>query len=161
MKLRSKLLYTLIIGLIIVFGANVALAGGVGITLVGDDELEVHNILAPAKRVDTLYRMGEDRIIIKYGGCQLIPVGEGDSMHPMVAEGHYILITTDYEPADIVVGDFIVVNGLAGRYFHQVVGVKQDDNGLVFTTRGINNYEDDLLPVFEQDIAGVAIAVIW
>ena len=72
---------------------------------------------------------------------------------------HLILTTKDYE--EIRVGDFIVAENWAGRFFHQVVEVRDGEKGKVFMTRGISNTEDDVFPVFSEQVIGVAIAVIW
>lgn len=158
----KKLLLVLSALLIIAicFSSGIVFANETGITLIGEDELEDFNLETPAKRIETVYKQGE-KVFIKCSEPLLVPVGKGDSMYPMVSKGHMILATKDFEPSEIQVGDFIVVDNLTGRYFHQVVEIKDSDKGLVFTTRGINNTEDDIFPVFSDDIIGVAIAVIW
>lgn len=155
--LKRKLIYALVVLLLvsICFGAGVVFADEVGLTFVGEDELPVFSLVAPTQRIDTIYRWGDDKVVIKCSNVRLVPVGEGGSMLPMVAKGHKVLVTTD--TSDIRVGDFIVVDNLAGRYFHQVVEVRED----VFITRGLNRTENDMFPVFKEDIVGVAIAVIW
>lgn len=127
-----------------------------GFTFVEEEETETVPLVAPAKRIDKIYKQGDKTIII-YPNIHLIPVGEGDSMLPMVTGEHLILITKDFTFDDIQVGDFVVVDNKVGRYFHQVVEVRED----TIITRGINNHSDDLLPVSENEIVGIAIAVVW
>jgi len=156
--MKKKLIYILVPVLLAMTSFSIGVVANDNImTLVGKNELETYNLATPGKRIDTVYQQGNDKIFIQCSDVQLIPVGDGDSMSPMVTKGHLILITTDYEFSDIQIGDFIVVEGLNGRYFHQVVEVKENS----LTTRGINNTENDIFPVFEEDVVGVAIAVIW
>ncbi len=67
------------------------------------------------------------------------------------------MITQTFVFADIKVGDNIVVENKTGRYFHQVVEVR--DNVLI--TRGINNTSNDIIPVYPDEIIGIAVAVFW
>jgi len=127
-----------------------------GFTFVEEDETKTVPLIAPAKRVDKIYKQGDKTILI-YPDIHLIPVGEGDSMLPMVTGEHIILVTEDFTFSDIQVGDFIVVDNAVGRYFHQVVEVRED----TVITRGINNTANDLLPVKADEVVGIAIAVIW
>ena len=157
--MKKKLAFALIglICLIVCLGGIAIASGKVEITLAGGDEIEVYNLATPTKRIDTVYKQGDDKVFIQCSDALLIPIGEGNSMSPMVTKGHLVLVTTNFEFSDIQVGDFIVVDGLAGRYFHQVVEIMEKS----FTTRGISNTENDIFPVFEEDIVGVAIAIIW
>ena len=161
--MKKKLVYILvtIILIAICFSTGVVVANETGMTFVGEDEIETFNLDAPAKRVESVYRQGDDKVFIKCSGTLLIPIGEGTSMLPMVTEGHLVLVTTDFDFDEIQVGDFIVVDGSVGRYFHQVVEVKKDGEGFVFTTRGINRTENDIFPIFGEDVIGVALAVFW
>jgi len=157
--MRRKLVYILVAMILmgVCFSTGIVIANETELTFVGEDELEVYNLETPAKRIDTVYKQGDDKVFIQCSNVSLIPVGEGDSMWPMVTKGHLVLVITRFEFSEIQVGDFIVVDGLGGRYFHQVVETRQDS----LTTRGINNTENDIFPVFEEDIIGIAIAVIW
>lgn len=141
------------------FGSGV-IANESGLTFVGEDELEILNLNAPGKRIHQVFRQG-DRVVIKCSNVSLIPVGEGESMLPMVTEDHLVLIITEFDPSDIQVGDFIVVDNARGRYFHQVTKFSELSGSLVFWTRGINCLEIDPYPVSPGDIVGIAIAVFW
>ena len=153
----KKLLSLLIISLIISFSCGVVWGDEIKATFAGKDILKTRELVAPLKRINTIYKWGENGVVIECNVPQLIPVGGGDSMLPMVMRGHLVLITTKFEASDIHVGDFIVVDNVIGRYFHQVVGIEENK----FITRGINSLKSDFFPVSLSEIVGIAIAVIW
>ncbi len=153
----KKLLSLLIISLIIVFSCGVAWADEIKATFAGKDILKTRELVAPLKRINTIYGWGVGRVVIECNAPQVVPIGKGTSMLPMVTEGHLVLITTQFEASDIHVGDFVVVENIIGRYFHQVVGIEENK----FITRGINSLKSDFFPVSLSEIVGIAIAVIW
>ena len=76
--------------------------------------------------------------------------------------GDYILIRK-VAPEEIQVGDVISFYSsdpaIYGRVnTHRVAAISEGDGGLIFTTKGDNNYLADQYPVKGEDIAGVYVA---
>jgi hypothetical protein len=156
---KSWLVVALVVALVAVAVLSVAVAAGSGFTLAGENNMQEVVLASSQVRVDAVYKIG-DRVFINKPNLILVPVSDGDSMLPMVSKGHKILVDPTINIKDIQIGDFIVAETAVGRYFHQVVGKKFTDKWALFT-RGINNSADDIIPVFQEDLVGVAIAVIW
>ena len=157
--MKRLFLVAVILSLVMVLGLSVFIIASPGFTNVGDDNLKTLTPSSPQIRVDSVWKIG-DRIFIEKAGLILVPILGGESMLPLVSKGHKILVDPNVPIQDIQIGDFIVVKTLDGRYFHQVVD-KRYTNKWALITRGVNNSEDDIIPVFQEDLVGVAIAVIW
>ena len=95
-----------------------------------------------------------------------------DSMKPTFEKGDLIFVETDFDSAEIKVGDVITYNALLdvnndGEFewvynSHRVVDIEVDDNDyLHFVTKGDNNYVNDIGTVHENQVIGVWTEKTW
>ena len=97
---------------------------------------------------------------------------KSDSMSPMFEKGDLIFVNTDFVLEDIARYDIITFQAYIDvtgddvpewvYNSHEVQEVIVDDNGgLHFVTKGINNPEDDPDTVYQSQVIGVYTGTVW
>jgi signal peptidase I len=90
----------------------------------------------------------------------------GHSMNPLLFEGDLALIRAT-NPNKIQVGDVVRLNitansqkqfGLPSTLLHRVAAIRNSDIGLMFTTKGDNNPQNDTFETRADNITGIMVA---
>ncbi len=158
--MKNLIIVAVIAVILCVFSVPTLANGGPVFNFLSRNVLEEPNV-APKHRIDL-------RDLWVRGGVLHIPIegliiGEttGDSNLPMSGEGNLVLLTTEFDFEDIIVGDFVVIDSKLGKYLHQVVEIGSDKQGDYVETRGLNNPARDWLRARPEQITRLALGILW
>jgi hypothetical protein len=133
-------------------------------TLAAESSIQERPLLAPKGRLQKqdLTRWGEQVLRVWLPGEFKVVPGYGTSELPCMGDGH-ALVTIQVPVDQIAVGDIVIFEDpLVGTLVaHQVVDIGEDDKGWWARTWGVNNRERDLLPVREDSVRGIAVAILY
>lgn len=132
--------------------------------------LTVRNIPQPSHHinVDGVYGLGDigaNTYSVKLEGVNytLLEVEPTHSMLPTIPDNSIVIVKKNINIGSIKIGDIIVFRTAHFNELvcHRVIGIKKDDGGVYFETKGDNAWLPDTWKVRPNDIVGVVVGVIW
>ncbi len=91
----------------------------------------------------------------------LTPVADTNSLDPVVDAGHTCILTNNFRPDELIVGDIVVYNMGYGDIIHRIYKIGEDKEGRRFTLKGDNNPSADPYIVRDKNLRWLLLGIIY
>ena len=91
----------------------------------------------------------------------LTTVQDTNSMDPVMDYTHTCILTDNFDPRDLAVGDAVVYRAGAGQILHRIVEIGTDEEGRYYRLKGDNCYYIDPYIVRGKHIRWLLLGVIY
>lgn len=114
-------------------------------------------------RADIIYDPSTETLTIKNikPKVWLTTVADTNNMDPTVDAGHTCLLTTNFKPEDLKVGDVVIYWNGRQNILHRIIKISQDSKGRRYRLKGDNCFYTDPKVVRDSDIKYLLLAVIY
>jgi len=91
----------------------------------------------------------------------LTSVADTNSMDGLLDYGHTCILTNAFKYEDLAVGDVVVYWNGSQNIIHQIIKIKEDALGRVYTLKGINNASPDPYLIRDEHIQTLLLGIIF
>ena len=119
---------------------------------------------SPADRIDDEdINMFSNNVRIDIRNAKWRSYIDSNSMDPLIDEGTTTIEIKPKYASEIKVGDIVAydVDGYDYAFVHRVVEIGNDENGVYFTTKGDNYFEEDADKVRFSQIEGIVVGILY
>lgn len=117
--------------------------------------------IIPQKDIKYIPSKGKIEISNISPSIWLTTVQDTNSMDGVMDYGHTCLLTDNFDPRDLEVGDVVVYRAGSGQLIHRIVEIGTDEEGRYYRMKGDNCYAIDPYLVRGKHIVWLLLGVIY